>query len=251
MEHRARIFSAWTAPSVRTQTVRDFDWLLLIDPRTPRRWRHRILKIAGFRRASLVEVPLETSIFPEQNSCAAIVRAIRPLVDPTAELLLTTRLDTDDVLHRRAIERVRAVAAEVAPPAVIDCTRRWYLGRGGLSVCEQPFERGVSPFASLLEPVGGGPVRTVHYYHHSELAAAGPVQRMLDGPWWIHLVHTGPGGNSSKRNVLTPRSDQTDQKTPKVGRSLRGRLVPARIPAGFGKMTAARYLALGALGAIG
>jgi len=221
MRHRARIFGRWCAPAVRAQTVRDFRWLLLIDPATPSRWRLKILALADFPRASLVEVPITGPMFPDGNTGPAICDAVRPWLDSAADLLLTTRLDNDDVCHARAIERIRRAAAEATPPAVLDFTRFWRRGVGGMTIHEAPTG---SALISLVEP-GGPTAQTVYCDHHAKLGEHAPIERILDGPWWMYLVHDGTGGNSSVR-------------------SLRGRRVRPRTPPGFPTMTAARFLAL-------
>ena len=97
MEHRWRLFEAFCLPSVQCQTAARFRWLVRFDPATPEAHRQRFRRLtAGMTNVS----PLWRA---EPFSAA-----IGALLDPSAELLLTTRLDNDDALHRTAMARIRA-----------------------------------------------------------------------------------------------------------------------------------------------
>jgi hypothetical protein len=216
MEVRLNLFARWCAPSVRAQTVQDFDWLLLIDPATPTSWRERIVNAAAFARARLVEVSHDGKV--SERPIPAIADTIRRHVDPAAELLLTTRLDNDDALHRCAMERMRAELACQEPPCFADLQNGYFRRANGKRMGQVDclrFENGGTPFMSLIEPIEpSSPPRTVYCTCHGLVREFGRVHHIEGEPAWIHVCHRGPGRNAKADKV-------------------RGRLVETTIPDGF------------------
>jgi Putative rhamnosyl transferase len=131
MEHRWRLFETFCLPSVRCQTDPRFRWLVRFDPGTPEGHRRRFRELT----AGMTNV---TPLWRAEPFGAAV----GALLDPSADVLLTTRLDNDDAIHRTAMARIRAAVGDARPEFL-------------------NFPEG---FALLLTE---GPSRMVRYTHHS------------------------------------------------------------------------------------
>ena len=106
LEHRLRLISAITGPSLATQSERRFTWAVLVDPTLPDRFRRPL--------EDLME-PLDHAVLVEssdhQYSGEGFVRLARELGAVSGdEWLFTARLDDDDAWHRDVVRRVYAVA---------------------------------------------------------------------------------------------------------------------------------------------
>ena len=106
---RLYLFQYFCAPSVAAQTNKDFRWILAVSPTTPRWFLEGALRVAA--NAALV-YDISPTLAPRW------VPLIRPfLIDrPT----ITTRLDSDDMLHRQFVEVVQATARSCVSDEVID-----------------------------------------------------------------------------------------------------------------------------------
>ena len=104
MEHRWRLFEAFCLPSVRGQSTQSFQWLIRFDPATPEPHRRRFRQLTA-------EMTNVTPLWRAEPFSAAICN----LLDRSAELLLTTRLDNDDGLHRTAMARIQVAVGDSAP----------------------------------------------------------------------------------------------------------------------------------------
>jgi hypothetical protein len=103
-EHRWRLFETFCLPSVRCQSDTRFRWLVRFDPDTREVERQRFRQLtAGM-----------TNVIPLWRA-EPFSAAIGALLDPSSELLLTTRLDNDDAIHRTAMARIRAAVGEATP----------------------------------------------------------------------------------------------------------------------------------------
>lgn len=110
LSSRLDIFERFTLPSVLAQTEKRFTWLLCFDPSTPAELRARI---ASYERKSNPEIRVvwtkrtrdeANTVFPRGAATGAFVpwRAIevieRDLKSQKADWVLTTRLDSDDII---------------------------------------------------------------------------------------------------------------------------------------------------------
>jgi len=198
MTHRMAIFARWCLPSVQAQTVRDFRWLVFFDRVRSQPWGAEIARLAGL-------APFEPVFL---DDAGALVDAIAARA-PGEGVLLTSRLDNDDVLHRDHVACVRGAAEEglaagASLPLVIDVrTLLWWDVAGGcLRVIPH---REVSPYASLVEALAPGATpRTVFAAPHNRLDRAFGPPRLVDGRV-LTLLHERNVANGLRRNGALAR----------------------------------------------
>lgn len=196
LEDRFRLFEQFCLPSVKSQTVRDFKWLIYFDPQSPD-WAMDKIRC---HRAEEFYVPL----FRERVMRDDLLNDIAAAAGQKISRLLTTRLDNDDLIVRDFIERLqrKARALSEMPRVALNFPNGFTYANGFL---HHHIDKS-SAFASLLEDWEDA--RTIWVDMHTKLRHHAPVLQMDDVPAWIQVIH---GSNVSNR--------------------VRGRLVNARVAA--------------------
>jgi hypothetical protein len=174
MEHRLRLFTTFTFPSIVEQTCQDFTWLVLMDRQTP---DHYIQEIESFRYPNLKLIyPTETGSKWGQ------------VFEPGDYDLITTRIDNDDAFHREVIEVLqqtyRAEHQQRTKPWVIvfpfglimDLTSQ------DLWVMEYWLNNSPTQVGSLAD-------RTIYRWKHNEIPAEIDRCYIKDKPYWLQIVH--------------------------------------------------------------
>jgi hypothetical protein len=93
LRYRWRLFMRYTVPSVAAQSNSDFSWVILCHPQSP-----------DWLRTSAATVTMNADVhFSFQRQDPFLDR----FTDGATDALLVTRIDSDDVWHRRAMERIR------------------------------------------------------------------------------------------------------------------------------------------------
>jgi hypothetical protein len=177
LDRRFDLFERYCLPGVAGQSERAFEWIVVFDAGTPAPYRDRI--------ARLQQVFPFRAHFTDRFRMREIAPALAGR-RRAADWLLTTRLDSDDILAADFVARLRD-RVRVRRPRVINFNR-------GLILAPAPppalYERedGSNPFASLLEP-GRGQIRTVWGQDHLDLSRLGELERVRGGPAWMQVVH--------------------------------------------------------------
>ena len=172
---RRELFERYCLPSVARQTVRDFTWLFFVYPDAMSK-----ADIDWFRaqdeRLRIVPVEnAESSGVPQ--ACEAVTR-----LAAGDDWVITTRLDSDDVLHPEHLRRVRV--RHFGERKVVEFEQGFYYDvlRDELRHVREP----QNAFVSVLEPVDE--VRTAWGWEHHRIADEHEIF-YLDEPGWIALVH--------------------------------------------------------------
>jgi hypothetical protein len=182
---RFDLFREYCLPSVAAQTRNDFEWVVFFDEQTPDKYRHVIsnLKTVYPFRAEF------TGLFEMDKIVPQLMSTIKD-----ADWLLTTRLDSDDIL---AVDHMARLRQALIPPrqqvvnfsdgvilSVVDAQPRLYSVRDN-----------ANPFASLMEPMGPG-IRTIWGEKHVDIERIAPIMQIGGMPAWMQIVH---GTNVSNR----------------------------------------------------
>ncbi len=125
-------------------------------------------------------------------------------VEPGTGTLLSARLDSDDAVGARYLERMAAAAVGWrgfvnAPLGYRVCGERVLLAR----------ERS-GPFLGFVEEQGPGRPLTVFQVPHSEAAGRAPVRQLRGRPAWIQVVHGGNLANAFHGWPADARAVQAD-----------------------------------------
>src|SRR5262249_40599105 len=113
LEDRFALFARFCAPSVAAQTEADFEWIIFCDPRTE---PEDVRRIRAFDpRIRVVYYPPPKVVAsgagagaPAEAAPILTTTEVAPLARPGAGVVVSTRLDNDDALHRHALRRVRS-----------------------------------------------------------------------------------------------------------------------------------------------
>jgi hypothetical protein len=176
MDHRMRLFTTITLPSMAAQTCQDFTWLVLMDRQTPERYV-RTLEREACRNMKI------TYLEPDQP------RWLRDFA-PGQYDLVTTRIDNDDAFHRDAVKAIqdvwRARHGQQAKPwlivfpfgLILDLAdRRMWVMEYWFNNCPTMVEDSHSP-------------RTVYRWQHSEIPPEVPRHYAKDKPYWLQVIHS-------------------------------------------------------------
>lgn len=175
-DDRFRLFSTYTLPSMQAQTA-PFHWILKVDPRTPR-----------LEELKQMLEGIEHSLLMSENYHATA--KTRWLPSDAEGAIITTRLDSDDGLHRDYLACVQDKATDVEN-GVIDittgCVVSDQLGRAVL------YNRAGMNFLSLVES-DAKRAKTVfcsqHWVLSERLQKEGIDSTFVhDGPPWLKVYH--------------------------------------------------------------
>lgn len=194
---RRELFERYCLPSVARQTVRDFTWLFFVYPAAMTK-----ADLAWFRAQDerLCIVPVED---PESSGVPEACEAVtgRGADDGW---VITTRLDSDDILHPEHLRKVRV--SNAGERKVVEFEQGFYYDvlRDELRQVRET----QNAFVSVLEPVEE--VRTAWGWEHHRIGEENEIL-YIDAPGWIALVHDqntttylwgDPVSASDKRAVL-------------------------------------------------
>jgi hypothetical protein len=199
LERRLELFDRYCAPSVAVQTEWRFDWLVFCDPDTPRDVTERLR--ATDPRVRVVTVP----VCEDRRRVPDALHA-RHYARPGADVVISTRLDSDDVLAEHAIERVRGLAGSFHASGAGRLLHNPRLGYKLQALTGRVYEARMhnSPFLSLLErDAAFGALSSSHTHMHLRY----PVFQDDTDRFWLQVIH---GGNVS--NHVTAADEPIDAR---------------------------------------
>jgi Putative rhamnosyl transferase len=172
---RRELFERYCLPSVARQTVRDFTWLFFVYPDVMSQ-----VDLEWFRaqdeRLDVVSVE-DPSSSGVPEACEVVTR-----LAAGDDWVITTRLDSDDVLHPDHLRRVRI--GNNGERRAVEFEQGFYYDV--LRDEMRHVREAQNAFVSLLEPVDEA--RTVWGWPHHKIGEDNEIV-YLDGPGWIALVH--------------------------------------------------------------
>jgi hypothetical protein len=102
---RLELFNKYTRPSIEAQTVRDFEWILLVDPRTEK-WVLDDLELTGVPH----HIRIESKFYPipVNPRTQGGFLFVRDIIDASSyDYIITTRLDSDDAVFPLFVEKIQ------------------------------------------------------------------------------------------------------------------------------------------------
>ena len=175
MDHRLTLFTAFTVPSMMEQTCQNFTWLVLMDPRTPRRY---IEEIESFRYPNLQLIyPTETGVRWAQAFA------------PGDYDLITTRLDNDDAFSldtMAALQRTYLAERDRQPkPWVMVFPLGLIMDLASRKIW--PLEYWLNNSPTRVGRADDG--QTVYQWQHDSIPPEVAKRYITDKPYWLQLVH--------------------------------------------------------------
>ena len=195
VERRFTLFERYCLPSMQSQTLRDFEWLLFFDAGLPDSCAQRL---SAYRDACPDIVPVRLA---GSWSGAEAAEAVRGRMPEGATLVVTSRLDSDDAVACDYVARLREAAATIEGGALFF---DWGFNLVSGALYAQPLLRG--PFASVIwRPATGAPFATVADHEHGRLDEVMPSVHLGLPHAWVQVVH-GDNIANRMRGVRVPRS---------------------------------------------
>lgn len=192
LEYRQELFEVLTLPSIDAQTERDFVWVLGIDRDTPKPFRDRLDELVRTRpHIRLLEAELFNDFEP-----ALVQWCLDEAAAKGRSHILTTRIDSDDALHRELFGEIQKRAREVLsgskalPAAIMATTGYQWVPSTGQGFRAYHFSH--STGTSLLEAVAD--FEMVYTKNHRKIPDWVTEQdgsvRAVDGDtrWWLYAA---------------------------------------------------------------
>jgi len=196
LAQRLDLFERFCLPTIRSQTLQDFKWLVLFADDTPAPVKARI-------EAYGADWPNFVPVYLPRGSGTVGPLVVGPYLDGSPQTLVTTRLDNDDGLARDYIEKVRRYETSHErlvlhfPVGYVWHNERIYLDR-----------QEHNAFTTLIEPLPAGngtEFNTIYKGSHSDIERLGRLVNIDDEPAWLQVIH---GGNLE--NYLRGRRERID-----------------------------------------
>lgn len=188
---RFDLFRRFCYPSIAQQECQDFLWFVLFDAETPE-WAFELMA---------KEFPRATVIKTEDFSSEARTRWIDEHCPPST-MLITSRLDSDDCLHREYTERVRK-AIKGIDRGVLNFLYGFTM-RGGRFY---KIAYKCNAFTSYYEP--RSECKTIFAEQHQNLEKLDKVHNIIAPPMWLQVIHGTNVGNDLY-GVITPNVEHHD-----------------------------------------
>jgi len=177
LKHRIYFFENFCAPSIQIQTCKNFEWFLAAHIDTPKWFVNRVKKASPFAKilyTNSKKMAIDwTSLIPNES------------ID---NILLTTRLDNDDMLHMDFVYETQQVATEQKFTCALDAPLGYNLEQTTLNCYQQYSES--NHFLSLLE---FGTYETIYCKQHNSIVEKFKIIQFCTQK---HLWVEGVNGNN-------------------------------------------------------
>ncbi len=197
LEKRLRLLKEFTIPSIKAQTDRDFTWILKCHPKTPL-WARRILDAEDF--VVSYEEEIHNSINVQTSvSFAKIIRRLTK-----EKHIITTRLDSDDVISK---DHIRLVKEGVQLNKFFD------FGSGIVKINDEYFlhhKLGTSQFCSYMECLDT--LLTVYHKIHIAIGDDECVKNQVDLGWMQNHHDSNIGADLKKGRTYPFKATDADLK---------------------------------------
>lgn len=185
LNNRFELFEILCLPSIVNQTIRDFEWFVYFDSQTPDKFKRQIEILQA-------KYPFK-SIFVDIFDIREISKHLSDTFKEH-DFLLTSRLDSDDLLANAYVEELhRVVYQGPFDKRVVNFDNGAILLQKSGKNYLYDYHDNSSPFSSLLEP-NNNDLLTILSVNHTTLHQHFDVVNVTGQPMWLQVVH---GGNVS------------------------------------------------------
>ncbi len=194
LERRFDIFERFTFPSVSTQTIKDFTWLVLFHEDTPQQFKDRISALHS-------QMPDFVPLYLDDEESLRVKEYISDYLRRyDADWFLTSRTDNDDVLHKDYIRSLQEFAEARADSGFISYPSGLQYSVVSKTACRLHYID--NHFISLLSPGEDGQ-KTVLSYSHDFLPKEIKMSIIeTPSPMWIEMIHPTNLANRISLNML-------------------------------------------------
>lgn len=179
LEHRFPLFIRYCLPSIAAQTCKNFTWLLMMDNRTPIRYKDRLNRLLSDH------IDCFHILLTDANWTQATRSYIINDNKSDSRHIITTRCDNDDALHK---EFIAGIQREFAwqDYTFIEFAKGYSYQPKSATLRWAKFEG--NAFVSLVEK-RSKELTTAFCGNHRYLREKGPFIVIPDPPSWLHVMH--------------------------------------------------------------
>lgn len=185
LETRLALFEEFCLPSLAAQRATDFRWLVYCDESTA---ESCLTRLRSFRdRCPQLEIVLT-------SKRRHLVRLIDPMVAPDTDVLITTRIDSDDGMHVGLLAAVQEYVDAFAESSHHEFLLNFPRGLKYDATTRTAYSSFLdnSPFHSLFErPASDGRTRSVMSGNHSVLHQQYPTHQDHSLIGWLQVIYGG------------------------------------------------------------
>ncbi len=180
LEDRLRLFERYCLPSIASQSCQDFVWIILCDSRTPESYQARIEAYSSrMPQIRVYRTPYQS------DGYHSLYRQIGREYAEGNDVLISTRLDSDDALLSGYVAAVRQFALEGTEGIVSFPVGRQTFVRDGRSY---KIRYGQNHSTSRVETSG---FETIMIYDHTQVDVKEMYVCETAEPMWEEIVHGG------------------------------------------------------------
>jgi len=185
LEHRFTLFEKFCLPSVKNQTCREFEWIVLFDSKTPDKFKARIV---DYQNACPQFVPI--FVEPAKGRYFAKIFRSEIVKRLKANRVVSTYLDNDDALNVGFVEDLQRRALTVSDGTFINYNDGYqYYSEGGfLMKIHYPKNH----FVSIVERGDPATIEGIFGYgSHSHIweIKGVRIEHIKNLPMWCEVVH--------------------------------------------------------------
>jgi len=188
LDKRFKIFDKYTFPSVNAQTDKDFTWVILLNGKTPQKFKDKMTEYenSASMRIKLVYVDNYDNMISKRNNISNILSD--EFKNYKSKWLLTCRCDNDDMLAKDYIQKMKENFRPVHNMYInFDNGYNFDIKTNSLN----NYEHNSSHFIGYVErKYKNKKIITVFNGDHSICKAYGFVRRIRDNkPIWCEICH--------------------------------------------------------------
>lgn len=199
IEHRFALFERFCLPSIKAQTCKDFEWIVLFDSSTPEEFK---AKIDQYREACPQLIPV--FVEPQKGRQFAslfkteVLSRLSCRSSQEGDRVLTTYLDNDDALNVRYVEDAQQRTLSMPFGAFLYYTDGYQLFTDRMYLMRICHPR--NHFVSVVENASPEVLKTIYGYgshYFIDRIPGATVERVPDLPMWCEVVHEKNMGNDA------------------------------------------------------
>lgn len=185
LEHRFALFEKYCLPSIKSQTCKVFEWIVLFDSKTPPQYKD---KINGYKQECPQLIPV--FVEPEKGRYFAQIFRAEVLKRLRAKRVVTTYLDNDDALNVRFVEELQRRAEFVCNGTFIRYSDGYQFYTDYKYLVKIHYRK--NHFVSVVENGDPATIKGVfgygsHYY--LDIIDGVKIEDVKDQPLWCEVIH--------------------------------------------------------------
>ena len=193
LAHRFMLFEKYCLPSMKEQTCKNYEWIVLLDPLTPERYKRRI---TDYQKDFPQFIPVY--IEPEDGQLFAQIFKREVLKRITAKRVITSYLDNDDALNVRFVEDLQQRVSSLSDGTFVYYTDGLQFFTDKNYLMQIHYKR--NHFASLVESGDPAAIKTIYgygsHYYIEKIKGVG-IEYVENLPLWCEVIHEKNIGNDA------------------------------------------------------